>query len=383
MSAARTVAKLWPDMASASVSRPPCTPDTRECDWMNWGPRALRPACCTQHLLELIGFTSDLLTRHGIVHWLDYGTLLGAVREGQLIPWDGDADFSILQRDEHAVLALDEEFAAAGHYVERPGLWRGHRGVIRIRYSKVNRGHLDLFMWQLHDGMLQPLEGSEEAWPGMASRVTFPERFITPLGEVPLNGRSFPAPKSVEEFLREHRYGPRWETPAPPVKSVKYYPRSRACSNASRPTSSGWRRWPAKRVAYTAARANCGRSRGFRSLLTPAASPRCLRRAPGSRRRRPSKASRGLWPCSSRQSRSSSTPRLHWRSAEQGGDSGASARCSWPVRSVARIGRPSPSAWIPGSTPPRTVPSVGCAAQSCGEWPRIAQGVGGLARLRR
>ena len=113
---------------------------------MNWGPRALRPACCTQHLLELIGFTSDLLTRHGIVHWLDYGTLLGAVREGQLIPWDGDADFSILQRDEHAVLALDEEFAAAGHYVERPGLWRGHRGVIRIRYSKVNRGHLDLFM---------------------------------------------------------------------------------------------------------------------------------------------------------------------------------------------------------------------------------------------
>ncbi|TMM17824.1 MAG: hypothetical protein E6F96_08010 [Actinobacteria bacterium] len=226
MSAARTVAKLWPDMASASVSRPPCTQDTRECDWMNWGPRALRPACCTQHLLELIGFTSDLLTRHGIVHWLDYGTLLGAVREGQLIPWDGDADFSILQRDEHAVLALDEEFAAAGHYVERPGLWRGHRGVIRIRYSKVNRGHLDLFMWQLHDGMLQPLEGSEEAWPGMASRVTFPERFITPLGEVPLNGRSFPAPKSVEEFLREHRYGPGWETPAPPVKSVKYYPRS-------------------------------------------------------------------------------------------------------------------------------------------------------------
>jgi hypothetical protein len=194
--------------------------------WWNWGAGALRPACCTEHLLEMIGFTSDLLTRHGIVHWLDYGTLLGAVREGQLIPWDGDADFSILQRDEEAVLALEGEFEAAGHHVERPGLWRGHRGVIRIRYSKINRGQLDLFMWQQRDGMLQPLEGGEEAWPGMASRVAFPERFIAPLGEVTLDGRSFPAPTAVEEFLREHRYGPGWETPAPPVKSMKYYPNS-------------------------------------------------------------------------------------------------------------------------------------------------------------
>jgi LicD family len=193
---------------------------------MNWGPEVRRPPCCTEHLLELIGFTSDLLARHGIVHWLDWGTLLGVVREGQLIPWDGDADLSILQRDEDAVLALEEEFAAAGHYLERPSLWRGHRGVIRIRYSKVNRGHLDLFMWQRRDGILQPLEGGEEAWPGMASRVVFPERFILPLGEVALNGHSFPAPTSVEEFLREHRYGPGWETPAPPVKSVKYYPSS-------------------------------------------------------------------------------------------------------------------------------------------------------------
>jgi len=191
---------------------------------MNWGPEVRRPPCCTEHLLELIGFTSDLLARHGIMHWLDWGTLLGVVREGQLIPWDGDADLSILQRDEDAVLALEEEFAAAGHHLERPGLWRGHRGVIRIRYSKVNRAHLDLFMWQVCDGVVLPLEGAGEGWPGMAGRLVFPERFITPLGEVSLNGRRVPAPTPVEEFLREHRYGPGWATPAPPMKSMRYYP---------------------------------------------------------------------------------------------------------------------------------------------------------------
>src|SRR6185312_10317860 len=61
----KTAAKLSPDMASASVSRPPCTQDTRACDYWVWEHGGLRPQCCTEHLLELIGFTSDLLTRHG------------------------------------------------------------------------------------------------------------------------------------------------------------------------------------------------------------------------------------------------------------------------------------------------------------------------------
>ena len=207
-----------------SLSRPPCTRFTRACDYWNWGTGAERPPCCTEHLLELIGFTSDLLARHGVVHWLDYGTLLGAAREGEMIAWDGDADFSLLQRQEQTVLALAEEFAAAGHRLEPPSLWRGHHGVIRILYSEANAAQLDLFMWEERDGKLLPLEGTDDAWPGMGSRLAFPERFIAPLGEVSLHGRPFPAPAPVDEFLREHRYGPGWATPAPPIKSLRLYP---------------------------------------------------------------------------------------------------------------------------------------------------------------
>jgi len=97
---------------------------------------------------------------------------------------------------------------------------------VLFRSSKVNRAHLDLFMWDVRDGMVLPLKGAGEGWPGMAARLTFPERFIAPLGEVSLNGHTLPAPAPVEEFLREHRYGPAWGTPAPPVKSMKYYPSS-------------------------------------------------------------------------------------------------------------------------------------------------------------
>jgi len=198
------------------VSRPPCTRSTRACDYWNWGPGAVRPACCTEHLLELIGFTSDLLARRGIVHWLDFGTLLGAVREGELIAWDGDADFSILQSQEQAVLALGDEFGAAGHRLDT-----SHHGLIRVLYSKANAAQLDLFMWQTSDGRLLPLD--KHAWPGMASRLAFSERFIAPLGEVSLHGRAYPAPAHVHEFLREHRYGPGYATPAPPIKSAGLY----------------------------------------------------------------------------------------------------------------------------------------------------------------
>ena len=179
----------------------------------------MRPACCTEHLMELVGFTSDLLARHGIVHWLDYGSLLGAVREGEPIPWDGDADFGILQREEPAVLALAGEVAAAGHRLDT-----SLQGVIRILYSDANASRVDLFPWEARDGLLLPLEDTDYAWPGMASRLAFPERFIAPLGEVSLHGRHFPAPTPVHEFLRDHRYGPGYATPARPIRSIGLYP---------------------------------------------------------------------------------------------------------------------------------------------------------------
>jgi LicD family len=179
----------------------------------------VRPACCTEHLMELVGFTSDLLARHGIVHWLDYGSLLGAAREQELIPWDADADFGILQRESPTVLALAGEVTAAGHRLDA-----SLQGVIRILYSDANASHVDLFLWEVRDGLLLPLEDTDYAWPGMASRLAFPERFITPLGEVSLHGRPFPAPRPVHEFLRDHRYGPGYATPARPIRSIRLYP---------------------------------------------------------------------------------------------------------------------------------------------------------------
>src|SRR5439155_9497138 len=132
---------------ASSVRRPRraagCTRNTLRCDFWNWGPEALRPECCTEHLRELTECVNDLLDRHGIVHWLDHGTLLGAVREGAFIAWDEDVDFGVFDSDLPAILELVPELEAAGHAVD----FRDP-AVLRIRYSALKELHVDLFRWK-------------------------------------------------------------------------------------------------------------------------------------------------------------------------------------------------------------------------------------------
>jgi hypothetical protein len=199
---------------ASAAAHPPCTATTRTCRFWDWGDGHVRPDCCTGHLLELIGFVHELLAEHRIRHWLDFGTLLGAVREGALIPWDHDADFGILAGDAGAVLALREEIEAPGYRV-----FLGDPAVIRVHYSEANRLGLDLTLWHERGKLLVSDESPLDLWPGMHDRTSFPASFVEHLTDVRLDGNPFPAPSPVDRLLAEHRYGPDWRTPTRPIVS--------------------------------------------------------------------------------------------------------------------------------------------------------------------
>lgn len=50
-------------------------------------------------MLEMLTFIDVVCKKYCIVYWLDFGTLLGAVRHGGFIPWDDDIDICMPERD--------------------------------------------------------------------------------------------------------------------------------------------------------------------------------------------------------------------------------------------------------------------------------------------
>jgi len=197
----------------------PCTRETKRCEFWTWSDRYVRPDCCTDHLRELATFVNDLLERHRILHWVDYGTLLGAVRDGAFIPWDEDVDFGILAHDLGTVRALEPEITAAGYEMDasRPE-------TIRINYSAANHQHVDLFNWSESDGVMTTEEAEDYEWPGMHGRSSFPSSYLERLETVELYGRPYPAPSPVHRFLVEHRFRPDYMTPRRGVLKVGLYP---------------------------------------------------------------------------------------------------------------------------------------------------------------
>jgi len=174
-----------------------CTPESQRCEFWAQGGAYVRPPCCTQHLKDLLFFTDNLLERHGIPHWLDFGALLGAVRSGEFVPWDGDVDFGVRIEDAERIRALEDEVTRAGHQLDMNDSY-----VWRILLSSTNTQHADLFPWRDDGGILKM------RWPGYPDEAwSFPRRFVDNAQPIKLYGRTFLAPAPVEEFLSRYRYG--------------------------------------------------------------------------------------------------------------------------------------------------------------------------------
>ncbi|XP_061300437.1 ribitol 5-phosphate transferase FKRP, partial [Pezoporus flaviventris] len=176
------------------------------------------PPCCLRALRETARHVVSVLEESGVRYWLEGGSLLGAARNGDIIPWDYDVDLGVYKEDVARCRWLAA--AAAGEAVEDEDGFLWEKAVegefYRVHYSRSNRLHVDLWPFYSRAGVM-----TKETWLGHRQDVEFPERFLQPRVPVEFAGFTAMAPNSAREFL-EFKFGAgAIEKPEYPNPSVK------------------------------------------------------------------------------------------------------------------------------------------------------------------
>jgi hypothetical protein len=157
----------------------------------------------------------------GIWHSLAYGTLLGAVRDGALIPWDYDIDLFVRPDDAEAIADAAQALAPAGialvptrlgrdalalNLADIREFWTGATGIFRDG-RKVG----DLYAFQLFsDGVLRRYDFATETY--WCPHSSFPHFFLETEGTAVVGGVTYPTLGHAERFLAGV-YGEDWRTP--------------------------------------------------------------------------------------------------------------------------------------------------------------------------
>lgn len=189
-------------------------PDRRE-----EGETTLRQ--CQLVMIRMLKILDHICTAEGIYYWMTAGTLIGALRHGGMIPWDGDIDV-VMTEEDHARFA-----AVANRLPDDIFFQNGDTDPFygNPLMSKLRDRHSDYFEWQwknpgnrAQNGLQVDIilyrrnEAGQLVNPFRGTAYDRDEIF--PLTRVAFEGALLSAPKDPGRYIAR-RYGDFMQLPPP------------------------------------------------------------------------------------------------------------------------------------------------------------------------
>ena len=186
-------------------------------------PEEVLNSCFPSHLHTelycIFAGISAVFKRHDLEHWLCFGSAIGALRHGSIIPWDDDIDMAMWWSDLDKLVELEEELREAG--VGLSLWWHVNFQVwtitmvrayllkenIELKFGgKTPRYCIDIFFMEKKDGMVRY---TYNQYP----RASHDQHKFYPLQPIKLGPVSTFIPSDAEDVIASE-YGARWDKEA-------------------------------------------------------------------------------------------------------------------------------------------------------------------------
>lgn len=156
----------------------------------------------------------------GIVFWIEGGTLLGALRDQKLIPWDHDLDFGMKYESEVQMKKLIRKlrrhfYVSVRNFPKTDKIWHlGNYRVLKIfpRKHLFFKDDLCLDLFVYYEGTLPDTEELVYKYVVWDRNAYHRKEFLDKPETISFYGNMVPVPANPEKFI-EVKYGKDWRTP--------------------------------------------------------------------------------------------------------------------------------------------------------------------------
>ena len=162
----------------------------------------------------------SVMNKAGIDFWIEGGTLLGALRDNKLIPWDHDLDFGMKYESEAQMKRLIRKlrrhfYVSVRSFPKTSKIWQlGNYRVLKIfpRKNLLFKEELCLDLFVYYEGTLPGKDELVYKYVVWDRNAYHRKEFFDTTDTIHFYGGEVPVPSNAEQFI-EVKYGKDWRTP--------------------------------------------------------------------------------------------------------------------------------------------------------------------------